>query len=395
MIDKMEILGSPLGMYSLLREEENGSKYIISVLDDNGEIDIPKLEKLLISISNMGANGIREFPFWIDSYNSFNKISPFKLDSRNFYYFEDKYFYNQMLIAKYCNKYNLKYYFSIFDHCGTKIDMYNPWNRFNDFFYGEDAKDLRHRWIDKLITYFQGLNVGYELCNEPKQKQGIFLADTFLYLIEKGVKPENIILGIDYRLKESVSQYKTDYKNMRDIIVKKLGKEWSQNLKSVCISPVHNSTTENIKEFWGDDVNAGGTRRVLYSTDGVREFKKGIEKSRPDKTYMYNLTLMVLNQKKKARENGKILFEVVYGKTDNSLRDPLNSLEGVSEAYKEIWGIYPENWKRFVLDEPIVEVEEIVENTVEKVEIKPEKSNDSIFIISIIIIIFILFLVLA
>jgi hypothetical protein len=56
---------------------------------------------------------------------------------------------------------------------------------------------------------------------------------------------------------------------------------------------------------------------------------------------MYEIARKVLEMKTEAREKGKVGFEVVIGKTSN---DPLDSLEGISKAYKEIWGEYPANY---------------------------------------------------
>jgi hypothetical protein len=334
MTDKVEILGSPLGMYALPKET-----YINTVMRDDGSLDEVKLNEMVACIANMGANALRDF-YWMDTQEGYEKLSPLWHEGNLSFRFNDRFFIHQKKIAETCNRYNLRYYFCLFEHCGTKkeVGQWNPWRFFSDFFYGSDAANYRHQFIDRMIDALAGFDAGVELCNEPDSGKGEFLADTFIYLARKGFDAEKIILGIDYHLKEKSREYGQDYRDMRNKIVTELGKDWEQGLKSTCISPVHNATLEQIEELWGPEVGPGGTRRILYSMDGVR--KPG----RPDRNMMHRIAAKVLKTKTEAREKGKVLFEVVYGKQNT---DPLDSIEGVSEAYKEIWGQYPENYGKF------------------------------------------------
>lgn len=347
MNDKMEILGSPLGMYSLLRGD-----YIISVLKDDGSLDEERLGSMAAAIANMGANALRDF-YWIDTQEAYEKIAPFWNEGGRNFRFNDQFFNNHRRIAQILNQYNLRFYFCVFDHCGTKISRranvgeFNPWRFFDNFFYGTDAADLRHQYIDRVVNAFAGLDVGVELCNEPASGHGLFLADTFIYLFKKGFDPTKIIMGIDYHLKESVSAYGKDYRDFREKVAEELGKKWKQDLKSVCISPVHNADEKGIDGLWHGEATAGGTRRVLYSMDGVGIPPSG---ARPDKAMMIKLARKVLQKKTKAREEGKVLFEILYGKQST---DPPDSIKGVSEVYKETWGQYPENWGKFKDVQPL------------------------------------------
>jgi len=336
MTDKVQILGSPLGLYSLPVEG-----FVNMVMSYDGSLDEEKLNQTVCRIANMGANALRDF-YWIDSEEGYNKLSPLKHEGNLNFTFKDQFFTDQRKIAKTCNQYNLRYYFSLFEHCGTKIkekSKWNPWKPFSNFFYGSDAAEYRHRFIDRMIEALKGLDYGFELCNEPDaETAGKFLADTFIYLIRKQFDPEKIILGIDYYLKEHDSAQGRQYREMRNLISDTLGDDWDGWLKSKCISPVHNAKEDQIDKLWGSDVPAGGSRRVLYSMDGVQK------PSRPDKDMMYKIATKVLKKKTQARERDKVHFEVVYGKKST---DPLDSIAGVSEAYKEIWGQYPENYKKY------------------------------------------------
>ncbi|MCP5106266.1 MAG: DUF4214 domain-containing protein [bacterium] len=334
MNDKVQILCSPLGMYSLLRGE-----YIISVMNDDGTLNEKKLEEMVVKIANMGANGLRDF-LWLDSAHAYQTLSPFIKDDNGQFKFNDLYFINQRTIATVCNNYGLRYYLSLFDHCGAKrgVGQSNPWHIFEDFFYGEDARRQRHEYICNLTAALSGLDVGLDICNEPKTGQGKFLADTFVYLINRKFNPRNIILGNDYFLKETNAAYGRDYREFRDTVADQLkAKAWKKAIKTECISPVHNATVETIDELWGADVKPGGERRVLYSMDGVRN-------PRPDRNTMYGIAKKVLEKKRNSREQDKIGFEVVFGKTE---QDPLDSLEGVAQAYKDIFGVYPANYKKY------------------------------------------------
>ncbi|MCP4154558.1 MAG: DUF4214 domain-containing protein [bacterium] len=340
MRDNVQILGSPLGMYSMLREN-----FVISVVRDDGSLDEEKCDTLIAGIANMGANGLRDFT-WIDSESAYDNISPFWPGHRGTFKFNETYFQDQRKIALTCNRYGLRYYFCLFDECGTKSDdvsQWNPWRFFDDYFYDEDAKELRHKYIDRLLDALHNLDYGFDICNEPKAGQAEFLADTFIYLKRNGFNPDNIILGNDYGLKEKHNNHSRDYREFRNRVVAAFGLDWAKHLKTKCISPVHNANDENIKELWGDNVRAGGDRRILYSMDGVRRFSFEGESvnHRPNKDYVQFIAEKVLNTKLVAREQGKVHFEVVYGKRDDQ---PLDSILGISEAYKKIWGNYPANF---------------------------------------------------
>ncbi len=337
--DKIQIFGSPLGMYSLL-----GDDYIISVLKEDGSLNREKLNEMVSRIAHMGANALRDY-YWIDSKEAYEKISPFWYERDRPFKFNDRYFENQREIAKICNRYGMRYYLSIFDHCGTKrhrrkeigAGQWNPWRNFKDYFYGKDAEEIRHRYIDRLLAAFKGLDVGLDICNEPKGGAGEFLADTFIYLIKRGFEPQKIIIGIDYHLKEKGGVYSKDYVTFRNKVANTLGRGWNQWLKSRCISPVHNATIRGIDDLWGGKAGPGGTRRILYSQDGVM-------RPRPTKDTMYQVAKKILDKKTEAREKGKVHFEVVCGKTFN---DPLDAIEGVSAAYLKTWGRYPANYGKY------------------------------------------------
>lgn len=338
MADKCLIFGSPLGMYSMLRDD-----YIISIIDDNGKMDEKRLTALVQVIANQGANALRDF-FWIHSEDAYKKISPFWKNGG--IKWNDEYFANHRRIAKICQDHNIRYYMNLFDHCGTKVEGATDWNpwRFldqDDYFYSDDEPviTLRHQFIDRVVEALKGINYGLEVCNEPKPGQGEFLTDTFVYLVKKKkVDPHFIILGNDYHLKELGGQFGKDYRYFRDNVAERLDDtDWKKWIKTKCISPVHGAHEDRIDDLWGPDVKPGGDRRILYSMDGVT-------KPRPNKATIEHITEKVLNVKTKSREQHKVHFEVVFGK---QRQDPLGSIAGVAEGYKDVFGHYPENFGKF------------------------------------------------
>ena len=361
-MDKIQIFGSPLGMYSLLREP-----YVISILRDDGTLDEKLLHETCRTIANQGANALRDF-MWIDTAWAEQKIAPFCLVNTGTpssptmtTMWNDQYFEIQRQIAQACNAYNMRYYLCLFEHVGTKPkhNEWNPWRHFSDFFYGEDAKETRHEYIDRVLDAFHGLNVGVELCNEPKVDSAFFLADTFERLMQLGFVPENIIMGIDYYLKETYTKYGKCYRDFRLFTQpdNMNHKQWGAWLKSHLISTVHNADLDRIDDLWTEhgtipinEVPKGGTRRVMYSMDGVRKFERRGEviRHRPDRAYMEMVTSVILDIKSKARENDKILIEAVWGKEVTAPGiEPLNSIEGISEAYRNVWKEWPENYGKF------------------------------------------------
>jgi len=331
MSDELQIFCSPLGMYSLLR-----SDYIISVLKDDGSLDEKRLTAMVQYAANQGANALRDF-FWIDSKESYETISPFWYRAGDVG-FNHAYFQNQRRIALICKAHGVRYYISLFDHCGTKGSAckWNPWRYFSDFFYGEDAKPTRHQYIKILLDMMHGLDYGIDICNEPKPGQAEFLADTFLEVFQWGFDPKKIILGIDYFLKKNNTAYSDDYIKFSEKVCAELGTDWDRGLRVSCISPVQNVTMDHIKELWGPEVRPGGEWRILYSTDDVRP--------RPDRETMREISTYILETKYRARKRDKVHFEVVLGRQK---QDPLDAVAGISESYKDVFGVYPANFGRY------------------------------------------------
>lgn len=345
--DKCDVLLSPLGGYSMLRDN-----YIISYFDDNGFLDTEKVKSIAKYIGKH-ANGCREFPFWINSKDSWEKLHPWQLmpvkNSNDFYIImRTAYLQNWSEISRIYNGKGVKLWFSLFEHNGLRNNSWNPWvvSFGKDGFYSERAKTARHIYIDAMLKVFRDGKrvVGFELCNEPRVKNkgsikmvSEFLADTFCHLIKSGVQPGNIDIGIQYDMKEHDPLYSLLYRQTRKLIVKKLKNVmWAHWLKSRCISPCHGMTWERLEEMLGPRPPKGGSRNLRISTDGWRN-------PRPTKEQVKKVARYLFEKKPKAARRKKLSFEVVFGKEKG---DPLDSIMGVIEAYHEFFGYHLKNYKQ-------------------------------------------------
>lgn len=327
---------SPLGMYSLLR-----SPRIISVLKDNGDLDTDNLNTIITNISSFGGNGLRDF-FWIDSQNAFDIISPFKGNKSSDPEFNQKFFDIYAEIAQACKAKNLRFCYDLFDNCGTKNDPanFNPWFKagFSDYFYGAESKAWRTQYIDKVLTAFKGLdNVELGVCNEPNvynyDNCSTFLADTYVQLINGGVAKENISIGADV---VNVVKNNDFYNNYVSQVVTELGDpSWETYMKSNSITPCHNTTQDYLTNtIWGgQDPKPGGGRRIMYSEDGVKTSGEvGQDRTRPNIEEMQELATFILSKKSTAAQEGRVNFEVVYGK---DTANPIDSIIGVINAWND------------------------------------------------------------
>lgn len=336
--DKCLIFSSPLGGYTL-PWAENNKEYINVYLNADGTLNEKRVHEIAHEISWNGANATREFPFW-----PHENLTIITYDNHGAGWVEDEYFSNWKRIVEIYNIYGVRVYFEFFDFCGTRKEFgkWNPWNNplanSGNFFWGPESKRLRDNYIKKMIKNLDRLDVGYGVCNEPRlPKVPVeFLIDVFCELIENGVQPEMIILPIEYNLKEQNPDYTIYYKRFREGIIKHLENEkWAQWLKSRCISPVHGASLQAVKKILGPNPPKGGTRNIQWSQDGVKN-------PRPTKNKVKEIMLYIW--KSKSSSAGKHHGEVVKGK---QIGDPPDSVLGISMAYKEIFGEWPENYRKY------------------------------------------------
>ncbi|MFC2146166.1 hypothetical protein ACFLRT_02265 [Acidobacteriota bacterium] len=331
--DKIKIICSPLGGYSILPESE----YQISYMNPDGSVKWEKLNRLLQEIANTGANMWREFPPWILNQQQYQILTPFIFENEEMV-LNPRYFINLGKIARLSKEqYNLIMIYDLFNASETLVSPvknHSPWKKYKGYFYTAPEKHLA-KYIDAVLEAHQGLGVRYQLCNEPSFEQPEFMCFVYCHLIEKGIPPERIVIGYDMRLKAIGGIHGTGYRKFRELVVAKLGKEYEIKIKTLSWSPFHATSDQSLTRYWGLETPPGGQRREIFSLDGRRLPK------RPDENESYALFKRILQTKNRKVELGRIGAEVIYGKEAGI--DPLAQLRGLVKAYEECLEKTPEN----------------------------------------------------
>jgi len=391
--DKLFLVCSPLGGYSLLDEK----KYHISFMkpptvslqppvnykqtarraiksfdqtftkvwppagtspEGTAEVDWQKLNSMLASIADSGANALREFPWWSESHIDTAALVPFAFlyDQQKFDLTQlgsNHYFQNQRKIARLANRYGLTYIFSIYNASEKRVNRaryVSPWNGKNNihnlanFFYGEDAAFLREAWEMQLIAAFADTDTLFELCNEPDPKAAVAMAQTYIRFIRNNIHPSRILTGWDIYRKEKEPVYADYYRQWRNAIVVELGEDFEQHIKKQSWSTIHKVSMDTLHAYWHHGLNpskeipANSSRNTIYSTDGVRN-------PRPALTGTQTTTEAIIDVKSKAAEAGRIGIEVVYGKESNV--DPLDGIKGVAFGFRKKYNYFPCNYQKY------------------------------------------------
>ena len=331
--DKINIICSPLGGYSLLPESE----FQISYINSDGSVKWEKLNRMLQEISNTGAGMWREFPPWILNQQQYQILTPFKFENEEMV-LNPRYFTNLRKIARLSKEqYNLTLIYDLFNASETRVSPvknHSPWKKYQGYFYTAPQKHLA-KYIDAVLEAHKGLGVGYQLCNEPSFEYPEFMSFVYCYLIEKGIPPERIILGFDMRFKALGGFYEQKYRRFRELVAGKLGEDFETKIKTVSWSPFHGTADESLTKYWGLETPPGGQRREIFSLDGRRL------PQRPDEKESYTLYKRIIKTKSRKVELGRIGGEVIYGKEAGI--DPLAQLRGLVKAYEESLEKTPEN----------------------------------------------------
>lgn len=198
----IEIIGS---FYGAMSRISNPTTHI-SVIGEDGRLIDHKWAGMCRRMANNGATGLREMPFWLEKYED-HIFAPFFFEDGTFNLarFNPLYFENLRRMAEIANRFNLKFYLSLYEHCNTRkknnLRPFVPWTNsrqnLKNAWYGSDADGYRRNWERKVFETLDGLKVGYELCNEPEGDFTRFLLITYLHAVEAGIKDKDIIPGIN------------------------------------------------------------------------------------------------------------------------------------------------------------------------------------------------------
>jgi hypothetical protein len=377
-MDKLPIIASPLGGYSLLPESE----YMIGYMNQDGTVNWDKLNILLQQISNHGAWGWREFPPWPTNHPEWEYIRPFHFDmngNKLDIIWNDLYFENLSKIFHFAwEQYNLVPIFDLFNGSEARVlGKYrarenSPWRVFTDHFYGNDAIETRHQWIDKILNAAANVPIWVQLCNEPgpaaKHKAENMLSDTLDYLLKNKFLMGRIITGLDEWKKKTNGGYGKMYRRWREKAINLIADlEFYQfplsdetkdeinikYIKKTMWTPVHAMNLKSLTDFithgvgGRERVPSGGSRNLFLSTDGRR----------PDYFETYKMVMKFIDNKGKLINYGKAMVELIAGKENkenkkNPIEYPYGSLHGAAQAIKEKLE-KPENMEHFPKPLPI------------------------------------------
>jgi hypothetical protein len=349
--DKINMICSPIGGYSMLPESE----YQISYMNPDGSVKWEKLNRMLQEIANTGANMWREFPPWILNQQQYEILTPFKFENEEMV-LNPLYFSNLRKIARLSKEqYNLILIYDLFNASETRVSPvknHSPWKKFTGYFYTAPEKHLT-KYIDAVLAAHKGLYVRYQLCNEPSFEHPEFMSFVYCYLIEKGIPSERIVIGYDMRLKAIGGIHETGYRKFRKMVVSKLGKEYEIKIKSSSWSPFHSTSDQSLTRYWGPETPSGGQRREIFSLDGSGKVDENGKMKRPDEKDSYTLCKRIFQTKSRKVELGRIGAETIYGKEAGI--DPLSQLRGLVKAYEECLEKTPENKGKYPQPLPLPE----------------------------------------
>jgi len=358
-----------------------------SCLNRDGTLDIEKYSNYIREFANMGCNSTREIPYLITDKNykgskKQRNFLPFIFENGkyNLDKFNQVFFDNLKEMIKSAYRHNMSFQVVIFDRCHG-LQKNSPWllnnkNIKNWYDWNTYSKDYTIKVLDtlkELKKEIPNVDLLIELENEPHLtgfcKSGI---ETMKLLKEYGYKDNQIELGVSY------IPNKIEFNENGSL---KLGHLFEKFKKSMRKSdpPLYDGTQKadyfsTIHDFGNNSKKVDEickavthTRRLSLSNDG--------QKPKADKTWWYDTlepifeTMKISNLGMKNQKLWK--FEALYrGKLDgtSSLRDKIDGISGLSEAYKKVFGTYPANYGKFpktILPEEVEDMGKIKELEIE------------------------------
>ncbi|UCH93625.1 MAG: hypothetical protein JSV88_25600 [Candidatus Aminicenantes bacterium] len=329
--DRIEIVSSYFGAISRISDPV----YKISVIDENMELREKLWREMCRRVANNGASAIRMMPFWPPEKEQDVGYMPFVWEEGkyNLDKMRESYFTRLRKMVKIANEY-LKVYFSLYEACGMRKEfrMFNPWynnhNNMQDFRrLGLYADKYRGNWERKILITLGGLNVGYELCNEPK-----FGAEAMFKVYKRlrrwKISDENIIMGIEWNT--------PTYREWRNLIIERWGEEAWVEKKHILFSTVHGLTADIFSDLY---LQEGHTRRFWLSVDGLHP--------KPDADWWEQELLKFFDEVPTAAFKNRYACEAMHKKTE----DDFDSAKGISEAIFKHTGKWPKNYGKFPKDD--------------------------------------------
>lgn len=351
----------------------------IDYKDGRFTIDKPVFEKYVLALKNAGVNSFRSLLPYYEPVDVFNKegtgkllpeelLTPFEYDSDRLSWdlekFNDDFFSILEYIVGFITDENTYFVLDIVDNClfSSHIGHFFK-NIQNVQLYDKGAYLYIHKLIDKLYETLKAYEhrIIWELGNEIGDVDLAF--DIYEYLMEKGIKPELITLGINLNL----SAEDNSMKELRNKIKSKYGVSHLRksffvihgHLKKDDKSGYGKGTHWAMKEAeWIQSKKAAGRYniRVFVSTDGTGDGNSKCD-IHPRKKAKYRIRPSFAQWEKWLVD----VFENYYVVTDDGLpaiyAEQFIKVQDIncqvpffkrySELYRKYFGEYPYNYGKF------------------------------------------------
>jgi hypothetical protein len=347
----IEIVSSYFGAISRIYD----SKYDISVIDENMNLEVEKWKEMCRRVANNGASAIRMMPYWPPEKEEDVGYMPYVYRDGKFdlKMFNEKYFSILAEMVEIANSYNMRVYFSMYEACGMRKDFrqYNPWYNnhqiIQDFRHtGPTFDKCRASWEQKIYTLLEGRNVGYEICNEPGYgPEALFRV--YEGMLKSGIPDTDIVMGVrwDHQL----------YRVFKNLIVEKYGVEKWAKKKHLIFSTIHHISGETFLEVL--NLQEGHTRRYWLSADGLHP--------KPTAAWWEKMLLEFFKIVPTAPFKNRYAFETMHKIPSE---DDFDSALGISRAVYQYTGKWPVNYGKFPKKEPQAKCESCCQELLEKID---------------------------
>lgn len=333
----IEIIGSYYGVISRIAEP----RFHISVIREDGKIDEGQWREMCRRAANNGATGLREMPFWLEK-TSDHIFAPFLFvqGTYDLVRLNPLYFDNLRRLAEIANRFNLKFYFSLYEQSNIRPRNgkreFVPWTQnrqgLANAWYGNDAAQFRINWEQNIFKTFAGLNVGFELCNEPEGDFVPFLLSTLQHTLKAGIPEKDILTGVPFCLDESQNR---DYRQFKNKLKATYGDDWYNQQKRTWFTVIHQLSVQDWQEL---ELQIGHTRRFWLSVDGLHP--------KPGKEWWKKHLSAFLQVVGRIPFKNRYAFETMHKNDEDDFDDVL----GIAQAVQEVAGEVPPNYQSFPVE---------------------------------------------
>ncbi len=301
---KIEALSSSIGSISRVSDP----RYQASAINMEGNLMSDKWAENCRRCADNGATGLRESPYVIENLED-NVFAPYVLDKTSNLYdlgaFNQRYFDNLREMAEIANKYNLTFYFTLYENPAELYKDMDPWlkNR-QEFstFTAPEASYYRLLWEKKVIATLENLNVAYVLNLPPDVS-----IQTFRHLYNNGINPDDVIIYLP-----GSSKLPRQYQKLK-------------------------------KKLFTYHVLGQDSSELTGLSNGTSIFVTSIGDHKPNEIQWQEITYKIMARSKNILSTSRYIFEVVHSKKG----DDYNAVRGISAGIYKMTGNYTANYTKF------------------------------------------------